>query len=102
MAKTLGTNPWVMTAAADAEGLGNGGSHEHPLYVDHLEIMSGNGGDILIKQSSSGKTLVDIASATADDNIWWDVNGWLKGIYITTLPTNGEVRIYLGTPPGRH
>lgn len=99
MAKTLGVNPWIFTAIADAEGVGNGGEHDHPLYVHHLTFIAGDADDdIEILDAASGNRIAFVKTPTADDEIWWDVGHFVSGIYVNQLPTNGEVHVHLGNP----
>ena len=99
MAKTTTGNPWIFTAAADAEGVGNSGDFAHPVYVDHFAFITGDADDdIEILTKSGGDRLALVISPTASDEIWWDVKHFVKGIYINQLPTNGEVHIHLRNP----
>lgn len=73
--------------------------HNHPVFVDHLAIFSGaTGGAVAIHDAVSGQELASVPSMATTDVVWWDINDWVQGIYITTLPATCYVIAYLGRP----
>lgn len=104
MAKTLGKNPWIFTATSDTEGSGNSGEYDHPLYIDHIDLDTGDGGDFLLLDASGGDQVKKLDNTPANDTIRMDINGWVQGIHVTTLATNGRILIFheppTGTPTG--
>ena len=73
--------------------------HNHPVYVDHITVISGaTGGAVLIHDALSGQELVDIPNIQVNDAVWWSVMNDVKGIFITTLPATCRVQVYLGRP----
>ena len=73
--------------------------HNHPLFVDHITVVSGaTGGAVEVHDALSGVLIVDIPSIEVNDAVWWSVGSWVKGIYITTLPATCSVQVYLSKP----
>ncbi len=105
MAKTLGKEPWIFTAANDAEGVGNGGEYNFPIYIDHIDLDTGDGGDFLLTDASSGDQVKKLDNTPANDTIRMEIRGFVQGLFLTTLATNARILIFheppTGTPSGR-
>ncbi len=75
--------------------------HPYPVFVDHITVVSGGtGGAIEVHDKLGGQIIVDIPNMSINDAVWWDVKGWVDGIYCTTLPATCSVQVYLGKPGG--
>ncbi len=75
--------------------------HNHPIHVGHITVLSGaTGGAVLVSDASGGQAITEIPSIATSDAVWWPVQHWVSGIFITTLPATCKVQVYL-TQPGR-
>ncbi len=105
MAKTLGKEPWIFTATSDAEGQGNSGEYDFPFYIDHIDLDTGDGGDFLLLDASGGDQVKKLDNTPANDTIRMEIRGFVQGIFVSTLATNGRILVFhepqSGTPSGR-
>ena len=105
MAKTLNKDPWVWTAAGDAEGQIHGGSFQLPIYVRQIKVDTGDGGDFLLTTASTsdteavgypGERLLKLDNTPANDTLWVEIETYWDNIFIQTLPANASIEIYHG------
>lgn len=106
MAKDITGQPWQFNAAGDFEGLANVGELDaslngpvfpHRIFVRRIKIVTGStGGDVLVTESDGGREIARADSAPANDTLEWPINAWVKGIYIDTLPTGANVKVFHG------
>lgn len=68
----------------------------HPFYLRRLKIDTGNGGDVLIEESSGGRDILKADNTPANDTLNWEIDGFVSSFYITTLPTNALITVWHG------
>lgn len=106
MAKDITSQPWTFEAVGDFEGVANVGEVDaslngpvfpHRIYINRVKVKTGSvGGDILINQSDGGLELIDAPSTPADDVLEWEIQAWVKGIYVQTLPAGAKISVFHG------
>ena len=71
MAKNMKRDPWVWTAAGDAEGQIHLGSFQLPIYVRQIKLDTGaTGGDFLITTASTSDSPGQLSAATSVGDRW--------------------------------
>jgi len=96
MAKDVTGQPWIFDATTQAEGVGNSGVFQHPIYIQRVKIDTGNGGDVLVLSASGGKTIIKADNTPADDTLEWPIGAFVRGFYVSTLPTNAQLHVFHG------
>jgi hypothetical protein len=106
MAKDETGNPLVFDAAdqywtGNVEvdlSLGNPGTKNtgQRIFVEKIVVKAGDGGAVLVEETSGGRDILNFASTTASDTITWPVNKEYAGVYITTLPASARIEVYHG------
>jgi hypothetical protein len=98
MAITYGRNVIVLGAASDAEGTGESGNFNHPLFIKSIKVDTGDGGNVLINEGTGGARLVKLDSTTANTTIEVRLDHFVSAIDAATLPANASLEIHLGVP----
>lgn len=99
MAVSYGLNTIVMTAASDVEGRdATGANFDHPLFINTIQVDTGNGGDFLLNEVSGARRVVKLDNLPADDTVEVHLNKFVRSLFVQTLATNASVTVHLGTP----
>lgn len=96
MAKTLTGNPWIFTAAGDAEGQGMGGVYDLPIYIDQIKLDTGDGGDFELLDAEGGTSILKLDSTPANDTLWIPIGHYQDSVYVGTLADNASIYLYHG------
>ena len=110
-----GIGPWMDTQPGRKGFVSLSGHtvvYDFPIYVDHLKIVTGSGGDVEIRSRKVDPTadptefnkpderkrynVVFLDATPANDTLWVPIRKRVDGLYIFDLPTNGQVQAYLG------
>lgn len=67
-----------------------------PIYVRQFKLDTGDGGNFLMDESSSGQRVCKLDSTPANDTLWVPIDRYVEGVYITTLAANASVEVYHG------
>ena len=112
MAKDVSGHVWTFDAATQGEGFGPNLDSisvniTSKFYVHALKVDTGDGGDVLVesREGTTGDatihvkyTVVKLDSTPANDTLWVPIEAYVDGLYVTTLPTNGSIQVYLEKP----
>lgn len=102
MAKDVTGNPWTFDAAAQYEGFANRNETTAPVFavkvfVQQIKIDTGDGGNVAIDTDSAAtRQVVKADNTPANDTLWWPIDHYVEGLYITTLPTNATITVWHG------
>lgn len=100
MAKDITSQPWIFDTVGDTEGSANKAVATTvfpvPVFIHQIKVDTGDGGDVLLLQSSGGKRLLKLDNTPANDTLWVPMGEYFDGIHVTTLPTNASLEIYHG------
>ena len=103
MAKDVTSSVWIFDTAADAEGVANVGVtgvvfDQAPIFVTYIRVDTGNGGNLLVNESNAGKRVLKVDALPSDDTITYNLNRYVRGLYLQTVQTNMSLEIGHGVP----
>lgn len=104
MAKDVTKAVWVFDTANDAEGIANKDEtttpvfDNVPLYIDHIRVDTGDGGNFLLNESDGGDEIVKLDGTPANDSIPVRIGRYVRGVFLQTVQTNMTVAIHHGVP----
>jgi len=103
MAKDVTSSVWIFDTANDAEGIANVGAagvvfDNVPIYIQYINLDTGDGGNILVNESSGGKRILKADGTSSNDAIQFPINRYVRGVFLETITANGSIEIAHGVP----
>lgn len=101
MAKQITPSFILFDAAAQAEGQGNSGVFNHPIYVKYVAFETADvsaAGTFDLLNKSGGYNLVPQYEVADDSSppVEFAIEGYVQGIYVNAIPTGGRIFVYIG------
>ena len=106
MAKDTSGNPWIFDTAGEKEGQEDfsvtDDNFDVQIYVKTMLLVNPAGANNttfeVLEGDSTDSSITGALVVAAGAHYQLDVNGYVDGIYIATLPTGGKVYVYHGEP----
>lgn len=91
MAAVLTGQPWHFDGTTQVDIVG------HPIYVRYIVIKTAaTAGDAEVLTAASGLSITGTVAMGVDDRFVHPVWGFVKGIYIESLPSGATIEVFHG------